>query len=286
MIRLQIALAVLVLVSCQRASNSSQAGQSAQKEASHMSATATLDQLLESGNWDAVEEAQRQGALALPTIRTFAQGKNPVARQIAMACAARVGGNDAAAILAAGLTDSDVNVQLTAAKELTGGKFPAASGAILDQLAKGKDDLVREFLALDAGYIPGEKTLAILRPLADAEGGLGENARMALARLGDPRARAVLARNLSSLTPATRYESLDQLRYVGDMDLIPAAKKLVDDAEPARRIGPARRPRFRRVCDQAVDTLTFLLKLTPPFPVAAEKIYSKAELTEFKQLLR
>jgi HEAT repeat protein len=250
-----------------------------------MSPASTLEVLLASGNWDAAEEAQREGAMALPAIRTYAQSKNSGSRQVAMACASRVGGDEAGAILAAGLTDEDINVQLTAAKELGSGKFPSASGAILDQLAKEKDDLVREFLALDAGYLPGNKTIAVLRPLAEGTGGLATNARMALARLGDARARAVLEKELSSPIPRTRYEALDQLRYVGDTGFIPSAKKLLDDAEPGRRIGTARNPRFRRVCDQAVDTLTFLLKLNPPFHVAPERIYSKEELSQFKLLL-
>lgn len=107
---------------------------------------------------------------------------------------------------------------------------------------------------------------------------------MALARLGDAKARAQLKNDLSSAVPRTRYETLDHLRYVGDLNLIPSVKKLLDDREHARRIGTARHPRFRRVCDQAVDTTVFLLHL--PFPAAPEKIYTDQELARVRELAR
>ncbi|MGB9466243.1 MAG: hypothetical protein WBR10_14130 [Candidatus Acidiferrum sp.] len=251
-----------------------------------MSPTSTLESLLESANWDAVEEAQRQGISALPAVRTYAKSKNSASRQIAMACASRIGGEEAGQILAAGLADTDINVQLTAAKELDSGKFPSASPAILDHLARGKDDLVREFLALDAGYISGDTTIAVLRPLAEGQGGLATNARMALAKLKDGWARDLLVKDLSSPVARTRYEALDQLRYVDDQQFVPNAKRLLDDREPARRIGTARNPRFRRVCDQALDTLVFLLKLNPSFPVAPERIYTQEQLAQLAQMVR
>jgi HEAT repeat protein len=282
--RFSIVLSVFALA-CLGRPFPAQVLQLAQKEASSMSSTSTLQELLAKGNWDAVAEGRRLGVEALPVVQAYAKDKNSVSRQIALACAGQIGGAEAASLLAAGLSDRDINVQLTAAKELGQGKFPAASPAILENLANGKDELVREFLALDAGYIPGDKTLTILEPLAGGKGALATNAKMAMARLGDARARAMLASDLSSDVPRTRYEALDQLRYVEAQEFVPRAKVLLADLAPARRIGTARNPRFRRVCDQAVDTLAFLLRLNPSFGVAPEKIYSPEQLAQFRQLL-
>jgi HEAT repeat protein len=279
-----ITLLVLCLGSCQAAPDVSLVRESAQKESSGMNSTATLESLLESANWDAVDEAQREGPAALPAIRQYARSKNYRIRQISVACAARIGGGEAAEILAAGLTDDNINVQLQAAKELSSGKFPSAGEAVLEQLSHGHEYLVREFLALAAGYIPGGRTVDVLRSLAGENGPLAANARMALARLGDAQALSELTKDLASSSPRIRYEALDQLRYVGSPRLIPYAKRLLDDKEPARRIGPARHPRFRRVCDQAVDTLVLMLKLRPPFPISAERIYTDEELRQVREL--
>lgn len=281
-----LTLLVLSLGSCQAAPSVSRVREPAQKESSGMNSTATLGSLLESANWDAVDQAQREGPAALSTIRQYARSKNYRTRQISVACAARIGGSEAAEFIAAGLTDSNINVQLQAAKELSSGKFPSAAEVVLEQLSHGEDYLAREFLALAAGYIPGGRTVAVLRPLAQGKGSLATNARMALCRLGDEQALSELTKDLSSSSPRTRYEALDQLRYVGNPKLIPYAKRLLDDKEPALRIGPARHPHFRRVCDQAVDTLVFLLQLRPAFPVAAERIYTDEELRQVRELVQ
>lgn len=282
--RLFVTVLALSVALVQAAPDGSPVRKPAQNESSGMNSTATLESLLESANWDAVDHAQREGPAALPAIRQYARSKNYRTRQISVACAARIGGNEAAAIVAAGLTDDNINVQLQAAKELSSGKFPSAAQAVLEELSHGQEYLVREFLALAAGYIPGSQTVAILRPLAEGKGTLATNARMALCRLGDEHALSELIKDLSSSVPRTRYESLDQLRYVGNPELIPYAKRSLSDKEPAVRIGPARHPRFRRVCDQAVDTLVLLLNLRPPFPIAAEHIYTDEQLEQIREL--
>jgi HEAT repeat protein len=274
------------LAACQAAAYSPPATKAAQKESPRMNSVAHLQALLEAANWDAVDEAQREGASALPVIRRSSQSQNYRTRQISVACAARIGGKEATDIISAGLKDPNVNVQLQAAKELSSGKFPSAGEAILSGLSKSRDVLVREFLALAAGYIPGSRTVATLRPLAESSGTLASDARMALARLGDVNALSDLTKSLESPVPRMRYEALDQLRYVANPKLVPYARRLLDDREPARRIGPARHPRFRRVCDQAVDTLVFLLNLHPAFPVAPERIYSDEELAQIRGLAK
>ncbi len=281
---LALALLVLAVLSSQ-SGTSPTAIQNAQKEIAHMTASNTLEDLLASANWDAVDEAQREGPLALPAIRIYVRSSNYRSRQIALASAARVGGGEAASMLATGLTDENLNVELQAAKELSTGQFSSASGAILAQLASNKDHVVKEFLALAAGYIPGERSIATLRPLAEGKDELATNARMALARLGDANARMELTNDLSATLPRTRYNALDQLRYVNDPKFASYAKQLLDDKAPARRIGTARHPKFRRVCDQAVDTLVSLLSLAPPFSIAPERIYTDAELAQVRRLL-
>ena len=149
---LRIAPLVCVLLACAAKPGASGIQQLAQKEASAMNSATTLEGLLESADWEAVEEAQREGPLALPAVRRYAHSSNYRSRQIATACAARIGGDEATEILASGLADSNVNVQLTAAKELSSRPFPAAGPKVLDTLASTHQDaVVRQLLALAAG---------------------------------------------------------------------------------------------------------------------------------------
>src|ERR1700722_1350922 len=173
---LPIALVMLVIIPSQARTSTSPSPQNAQKGASGMNSAATLEHLLASADWDAVDVAQRQGPLALPAIRIYVHSSNYRSRQIALASVARIGGAEAGTILASGLTDGNVNVELQAAKELSTGRFPSAAESILQQLEHGKDDLVRQFLALAAGYIPGRKTVSVLQPLAGQKDELAMNA--------------------------------------------------------------------------------------------------------------
>jgi hypothetical protein len=44
--------------------------------------------------------------------------------------------------------------------------------------------------------------------------------------------------------------------------------------------------RYRRVCDQAVDSLVFLLRLKLPFEVNSEKLYSASERKTIQDLAK
>lgn len=244
----------------------------------------SLDELLESANWSAIDEAKGKGSAAIPALRRFASHKNYQTRQIVMTAVGRIGDPQGADILAQGLTDANINVRQAAANELSLKPYPGANEAILVQLIRSPDEMVRESLALAAGYIPGPRAMEILRPMAQESGQLAVNARMALAKLGDGPSRQAIIDATNDPLPRTRYEALAQLRYVGDPALVVHAKKRLSDREPAQRIGVKKAPRYRRVCDQAVDTVVHLMKLKPPFEVNLERIYSEDEIQKTQKL--
>jgi hypothetical protein len=126
----------------------------------------------------------------------------------------------------------------------------------------------------------------VLKPLAKRSSVLGANARMALARLHDSEARKSLMAELSAPLPKTRYDALEKLAYVNDRSYAPRVKQLLADEAEAMRIGIVEMPRYRRVCDQAVDTLVFLLRLKAPFEVNPEKIYSGSERKKIQDLAK
>jgi HEAT repeat protein len=254
------------------------------REENKMSSLLELERMLREGSWRAVELAQQLSDAAWPAIRKGASMPDYRSRQIAMTCAGRIGGGTAGLILAQGLSDENVNVRVTAAAQLSANPPATAKAAILDTLLKSSESDIREMLALAAGYLPGKSTMDALRSLAGGKDAFSKNARMALAKLGDPEARKEMISNLSAKDPHVRYETLGQLRYVDDRELSKHAKDLLWDKASAQRIGPERNPRFRRVCDQAVDTLVYLMKLSPPFITSVETIYSDDQLLQISQM--
>jgi hypothetical protein len=245
-----------------------------------------VSELLASANWAAVEEARRQGNAALPIIRKFVQDENYRTRQIAVACAGEIAHAQVTDILTAGLTDPNVNVRITAANEFARRPYPEALETLIEQVDKSPDDNVRETLVLALGLLPDERTLTLLQRLLVSGGSLVRPARLALARLEDPEARASLLADLSSPLPRARYDVLRAFTYVNDAALMEYAVRLLDDREAAVRVGVVKAPRYRRVCDQAVDTLVAVLKLAVSFEASEEKTYSDSELTETKHLVR
>ena len=118
-----------------------------------------LDGLLKAANWAAVDLAQKQGPAALPALENAAKSDKYDTRQIAMACAAKIPGDRAGSILAAGLSDPDLNVRLQAANALVLDPPASAKSAIVARLASEPDDRVKEALAIAAGFVPaGEPT--------------------------------------------------------------------------------------------------------------------------------
>ncbi|MEO6002389.1 MAG: HEAT repeat domain-containing protein [Opitutus sp.] len=251
-----------------------------------MNGNTRLENLLAQNNWAAADEAQRQGAAALPLLRSLLGREPYLLRQIAMTCVGRIGDPAGSDILAAGLTDTNINVRIAAANELSQKPYPGALERVLGLLQQNPDDAVRETLALAAGHLPSPQTIEVLRGLVSGTDELAGNARMALAKLGDPAARAAMIADLAAPLPRTRYDTVGQLRYVGDVSLAPHARKILADRAIALAIGAMVTPRYRRVCDQVLDTLVYLLSLKVPFAVDVEQIYTDEQLSQVERLTR
>jgi HEAT repeat protein len=243
-----------------------------------------LDNALVQGDSRAVEEAGRLGPAALPLLRRYVQHENYRSRQLSMRCVGRIGAEQGADILAAGLMDENFNVQNAAANELAKRPYPGVANAIFERLVAGGDEIVREKLALAAGYLPDPRAIEVLKSVETEGGVLASNARMALARLGDRDAQQSLIAELGAPLASTRYEALEKLVYVDDRSYAPLVKRLLQDREEAVRIGIVEMPRYRRVCDQAVDTLIALLRPKVTFESSVETIYSDDALAEAAQI--
>lgn len=290
-------LLLVIVAGCQR--NNQKMESRNKKESSEdkkMATVVELERLLTEGDRGSVELAQQLGEAAWPAIKRAEKMQDYRSRQIAMICAGRIGGDEAGHVLAAGLSDQNINVRLAAAKQLSVDPPATAQHVVLNTLTSSRqtETVIRELLVLTAGYFAGEQTEQVLRPIyqgndpyaePEDQASLADHAMMALAKLGDSEATQTLINKLTSADPHERYEGLGQLRYVNDSKLASHAKLLLTDRAVAQAVGPNIRPRYRRVCDQAVDTLVHLLKLSPPFEAKLAKIYSDTELMQINQLV-
>jgi len=236
---------------------------------------------LEMASWTAVDDARELGASAIPTIEPFSKDEDFRKRQVAMAAAGATGSDAAAPILIAGLKDENVNVRLESAKAFQDNPIPSAADDVAAVLESSPEEVLRELLALSAGAMESKKMIEVLKKIESAdEAQVSVNAQMALAKLGDSKAREAILSQLNDSTPRTRYDALEKLIYINDPRLARFAVKLLDDTAIARRIGTIKNPQYRRVCDQAVDTLVFLMRLPVRFRTSPEVIYSDEQISE------
>ncbi len=193
-------------------------------------------------------------------------------------------GEAAGKILLAGLADKYINVSLAAAGQLSRNPPLSALHDILNELTACSEENICALPALSAGRLPGEASIQALLGLVGRDDDAAKNARLALAKLGQPEYLKAHLSKLASQNPHTRYEALAQLIYINNIKFADNTKPLLADKEAAVTIGTQYNPRYRRVCDQAVDTLIALLKLTPPFATGAEMIYTDKQLLQIKNV--
>ena len=259
---------------------------SKEREDHGMSNGKELENLIAQGDWEAVEKTRQMGEAAWPSIRLGAVMPDFQSRQVAMACAGLLGGEEAGKILLAGLNDKHINVSLAAAGQLSMNPPPSALHGIINKLAADSEDNIRGLLALALGRLPDEASIRTLLGLAQGEGDVAQNARLALAKLKQPKFLEACTAGLMSEAPHIRYETLAQLIYIDNPDLAARAENLLSDKAEAVNIGNQYKPMYRRVCDQAVDTLAALLKITPPFEIGPALIYSDEQLYQMQLLIK
>lgn len=257
-----------------------------QKEDKNMSNEKNLENLIAQGDWGAVEKTRRMSEDAWPAVKRGAQMPDFLSRQIAMACAGILGGEEAEKLLLAGLNDKHINVSLAAAGQLSVNPPAGALDDIIKELASGHEENIRELLVLALGRIPDETSTKALIKIEKEDEDLAPSARLALARHRQGEFLEAHVERLESETPHIRYEALSQMIYIDDPDLAGHAKKLLSDKAEAVNIGNQYKPLYRRVCDQAVDTLAALLNITPPFETGNGIIYTNDQLYQIQNLVK
>ena len=286
-LQITVLMAICILVSCEKKPNVTGNTRN-NNEVIKMTDLITLEKMLAEGQVEAIEIAEEMGEQAWPAIRKAAKMKNYESRQLAMYCAGSLEGPQSGEILALGLSDDEVNVRSAAASQLMDSPPENAKTALLYTLSQKteRSHQIPEMLALGAGFLPGDDTVEVLKGLLSEGGDLAENAKMALAKLGNQEFKDNIIGELSDNNPLTRYNAVKKLEYIDDPGTFHDVVKLLDDRAPAVNVGTSYRERYRRACDQAVDTVVSLLELDPPFEIDATKIYSDSELMQLRKMVQ
>lgn len=257
-----------------------------EKEDRAMTDVQQLEKMIAEGDWDAVELAGKMGASAWPVLEWGAQMAGFRSRQITMVSAGQLGGDEAGRMLLAGLHDKHINVGLAAAGQLSRNPPGNTLLKILDELNECSEDNICALLALAVGRLPAGEAPEVLLELAEGDDDVAKNAQLALARLGNSEYVERHLDKLASKESSIRYEALSGLIYINDPKLARNVHGLLSDREVAVTLGTQYKPRHRRVCDQAVDTLTALLKIKPGFDTGPENIYTDEQLHQFEQMVK
>lgn len=259
------------------------------KEDKSMTTKNELENLIAQGDWSAVDLVVKMGEAAWPVIKQGAKMDSYESRQVSMVAAGRLGGISAGEILLSGLRDKHINVVLVAAGQLSKKPPLSAHSGILDEINTCNEGDVCELLALSLGQIPGEKSINALLNLLNKdlqEDDVEKNAQLALVKLGHPKYIKKHLKNLDSKDAYERYKTIANFVYIDDTKYAKEIKRHLVDKEVALVIGTQYKPRYRRVCDQAVDSLVFVYKLTPSFEIKAENIYSDKQIAEINEIFK
>ena len=203
-------------------------------------------------------ETARLGPAAAPDLLPLTSHADPEVRALAVECLARTGSPIAARALVRALPDPEVSVSLAAASGLkvlaTAELAPdllVAFDAIPDSTAR---DEVATLLGTLDGWAP---PLLRQRVGREPDAAVRERMIVALARRGEPEARAEFARWLGEAGPRDSPRLVKHARYIAQPWLLRPLLPLLEDWTPALHlVEGAPGPPSLRVCDLAVDLVS------------------------------
>lgn len=232
-------------------------------------------------------ETTRLGAEADGELLPLLGHADAQVRELAVECLARTGSPAAPLALVRALGDPELGVSATAAGGLATLATPDLAPALLVAFDGVADWMVRLRLAKLLGSLDGWAP-PLLRKRIDREPhpAVREAMVVALARRGEPEARAEFARWLAAAEPADSPRLVQHAEYISQPWLLRPLLPLLDDWTPGLRLVEGLPgPQHLRVCDLVVDLVCALSGRTfagAPKPLTN---YDLAVLEEVKAYL-
>jgi HEAT repeat protein len=248
-----------------------------------------LKDLILAADEGAVAQAAQLGARALPVLGELLSHKDPNVRNRAVDCAAEIEDAGVPALLAKALDDKSDAVSLNAIRELS--EQSRLDLSLLSPLARHVSHRlpgVRQGVALLLGQFDNQAALAPLtRQIgSEVDTGARQCLRLALARLGDVKAKEEIASGLKNTASETRLQTLQDLEYVNDILLSRRLLPLLDDQSQGYEIGDPDLPEYARVCDEAVNLIGKWHGKAVSIEWDDLKVYSDDELETVRRYLK
>ncbi len=237
---------------------------------------------------DAQVQAEEMGTPAAPVLLELLDNEDPEIRDIALSCLVLTKYDDIAEVLAGCLSDEDESVRIRALQSLRS-RYTSSILPRLGENLVNKDPAIRGGVARLIGRIGDTSAMRPLYSRIEEETDVDASKQMklALAKLGDADMKDEFASLLDTPTSDGRYQTIRDLKYIGDSKLARRLLPALSDTGNAYQIGhPDEPPKYARVCDAAVNLIAKWFDRPFSFEVGDLKIYSEEEIAEAERFLK
>jgi hypothetical protein len=242
-----------------------------------------LEQKIVAKDESAPALARQLGAGAEPVLDRMSRHPDAEVREVNVAAIGEAAGPSRNRMLIAALNDPDINVRSAAVRALWMTADAAAVAALQMQVGTNADPYVRGEVALILGQI-GKKTDApflLGRRVAERDGDANHKAVLALARLGDGKARETMRAALASPDAQARLKTVREYEYINDPKALIDLKPALADMTDVFNINPPHAaPRMIRLCDVAVNVVAKVAKPKLSFDGNERKRFEANQLAE------
>jgi hypothetical protein len=238
-------------------------------------------------DWEAVDLAEQIGSPAVAELTDLLRNEDAEVRDIALNCIVMTNNDTVKYLLADALEDADETVRATAIQSLQ----PRNDISLLPKLTKNlnhPEASIRGAVAIMIGDLGETKSLKDLRDRlqGEADEEVIYKIKLAAAKLGDEKYKDEFGRKMSVPDSETRFQALIDLEYIGDKKMAVYLGSALDDFGPAYGIGHPEDPQFARVCDAAVNLLSFWFDQPFSYETDESKIYTAEEIDEAKDYVK
>lgn len=249
--------------------------------------TALADLVLDKELEEARAEATRLGPAAESELLPLLGNADPDVRELAVECLGDAGGPAAPLALVRALADPELAVASAAVGGLQRLAAPALAPELLLAFDAARDWMIRLEISRLLGTLEGWKPPRLRERVArEPHPAVREMMIVALARRGEPEARAALARWLGEAVPADSPRLVGHAWYVSQPWLLRPLLPLLDDWTPAlRTVEGLPGPPHLRVCDLVVNLVCTLSDHRFSFAPKPGSNYDLSVLEEVKAYL-